>query len=363
MKQTKRCRADENGPYAGDGQYFPNMAIRGKTVSVEQKPVEPKMRDESLNSWFDSRRDKVGSLSDATGILYVGYGDPNQKNTPWISSSSSTWWVLEHEGKRIGVTVLLALQNEKATNDFHLFVQREYRDVEFVAQFENKEMNFFVEVEPRLDLLLSRTAYLQKVYSKKDDAFVLENLDPEFFLQPTTTLDVFFFNLPSFDISSSFHIASKPPVENSPTCLIAYHAILKDTDIQDLKEEYALTISSPPSPSVLLHNGCSVTLGKITKVGSGIVNVISVTEVQSSGGPYLNDNLEVIGINIGGFYDTPDPFVPTAWTMRNENSNILVDIHLPEKGELQQPTKKNRNQILSVGHSGFQQMLQAWISS
>jgi hypothetical protein len=43
----------------------------------------------------------------------------------------------------------------------------------------------------------------------------------------------------------------------------------------------------------------------VVAVGDGLVTLINSTAHMSSGGPLLNEHLEVVAINLGGFYDDP----------------------------------------------------------
>ena len=57
-------------------------------------------------------------------------------------------------------------------------------------------MDGFVEVKPIKSCLEARRNYIQSLVTNKEQSPYKENLDPEFELQPFTTLDVLFFEIP-----------------------------------------------------------------------------------------------------------------------------------------------------------------------
>jgi len=118
-----------------------------------------------------------------------------------------------------------------------------------------------------------------------------------------------------------------------------------------------LPVDKIPRASDLFFSGRSLSLAKVTKASTGIINVISTTEVQSSGGVQLDGDNCAFGLSICGFYDIPQDVPPAVWTVRHNGHPFLYDVVIPESGDLTKPTRKNRNHVLSVFHSCVKEML------
>jgi len=216
----------------------------------------------------------------------------------------------------------------------------------------------------RVDLLQIRAAYIHSLHQTQDVAKLQENIDPDFNLQFGNTCDVVFLDLEPhkalFATKPKLTLATTLPAEGDMDLLIAYH-YAGPWKVQELREEYAATIAPPNASSLYFADYRTVSLGKVMKVGTGLITDISTLEEMSGGGPKLfveGGELHVFGISVGSFYDEPSSNKsPPDWTLVASETPLLVDIQLPEKGRSTIASSKNRNVIVGIHHSCVKEML------
>lgn len=373
--QTRRCCIEEAGflPF-GKAVYLPNFSISSSNILLEKPlPKQDENRYDAYTPWLQANSAQLVSKSHAVGLVYFAHKD----GPAWRALSASTFFILVHNGKRVGVTALHALQfDDLDQSSIKAYITPDNRRTDLFDMFqtgalEKKEWKL---VTVRKDLLEARKKYIQHIansvptYSPGDaleslPLIVQENLDPTFKLQQATTLDVLFFNIPDdvltlYDPADDLKLAAAMPDLNKEVGLIAIHCT-EDEDEDDTKDEYAATMMTPAKPSECIYPHLSVSLCLLREIGSGLVCLEGSTAEQSSGGPFLDQNGDVIAISLCGFYDDPGE-VPKQplFTVVNADDLFHVDVRLPEHPDAyKQSTSKNRLAGLSVNHTGFKDLL------
>jgi len=158
-----------------------------------------------------------------------------------------------------------------------------------------------------------------------------------------------FFQLPNeFNSLPAFTLSTKIPNENCTFGFIGYHT----TDEETEKEMYSLTSTNIPNADELLNIGRSISLGILVKSGP-IATTISTTAEQSSGGPLLDDDLNVFGISVGSYYDNPQALPPLPSLSSAVSEIFSYDVVVLENEEKEKSDSRNRNLALTIQHPGF----------
>jgi len=265
----------------------------------------------------------------------------------------SSWWILDYDSKKVGVTALHVLDNaDLQTVELYISRNSNHRQIDFFSSFEglrmSKDLGLYERVDIRSDLLEARIKWI--LQNQDNIPFMQEhNLDPEFGLEPHPVLDILFTNIPECMRNyPGFIVSKKEPHQNSIFGHIGFHNEHEPTD-PGLYDE---TISKPPKANQLLFGHRSVSLGLVKTSGS-IITVISTNAEGSSGGCLVDDNVNVFGISFGSFFDNPNPEEDTDTnTTESLPSGLLLDINIPEKGDPNSRAPRNRNLALSLSQPG-----------
>jgi len=319
---------------------------------------KPPLLDSSLNNWIlgndaSTRRMKIIQMADSAATVYVTFIPVGKGEDDRVYTCSS-WWILEHNSRKVGVTALHVLDNANL-NTVELYISKTplHRASDLFSHFETSrrvkqhEVDFeFINL--RMDLLEERCKWIET--NKSNIPFMQQhNLDPEFGLQPHPVLDILFTTIPeSMNQCPGFTVATNGPQETSIFGHIGFHNEHEPTD-EGLYDE---TVKRPPKANQLLFGGRSVSLGRVNKPGS-IITVISTNAEGSSGGCLINDNVEVFAISFGSFYDNPEAGaadIPTDSNLPSEP--LLLDVDIIENGNAKSRAPRNRNLALRLFHPG-----------
>eukprot|EP01125_Pyxidicula_operculata_P009460 TRINITY_DN3119_c2_g1_i4.p1 TRINITY_DN3119_c2_g1~~TRINITY_DN3119_c2_g1_i4.p1 ORF type:complete len:333 (+),score=31.97 TRINITY_DN3119_c2_g1_i4:189-1187(+) len=318
---------------------------------------KPPLLDSSLNNWIlgdevISRREKIIQTGESTAIVYVTFIPVGKDESERVYTCSS-WWILEHNSRKVGVTALHVLDNANMnTVELYISKDQDNRKADVFSLFETFRISkihnrHFDHVDLRMDLLEERRTWIET--NKSNVPFMQQhNLDPEFGLQPHPVLDILFTTIPeSMSKYPGFTVAKNEPQENSIFGHIGFHNEHEPTD----ERMYEETVKRPPKANQLLFGGRSVSLGRVHKPGS-IITVISTNSEGSSGGCLINDDVEVFAISFASFYDDPEAVEDDPTDSNLPSEPLLLDVDIIEKGNSKSHAPRNRNLVLSMFHPG-----------
>jgi len=139
------------------------------------------------------------AINVTTRVVYVGSGGPGVLDTmnAWHVSDAATFWLLEHNGHLVGVTALRLFRFDAT---FRVYINKTLggnQKSERILFHRQTIVNVedFIEVKLREDLLRIREKYIRDLHAKKDAAKASENIDPEYQLQYNITCDIAFLDL------------------------------------------------------------------------------------------------------------------------------------------------------------------------
>jgi len=291
--------------------------------------------------------------ANAAAILYISY---IKQGSIQIIYSCSSWWILDHNNKRVGVSALHLL-DDAILNSIQLYISKseEEREVDMLSAFESFSMknaleSKFIKITLRQDLLVERVKWIKE--NENNLEFMQQHaLDPEFGLQPHPTVDILFTSVPDeLNGIPGFMIAKAPTCEGSVFGHIAFHNEREPTE----PGLYNETIQHPPKARELLFAGRSLSLGRVVK-SSSILTVISTNAEGSSGGCMVDDDLGVFAISCSSFFD--DPTVDEE-EEKQPTEPLMYDVDVLEKGEPNARAPRNRNLALSLFHPAVKALLE-----
>jgi len=303
-------------------------------------------------------------------LVYAGTGGPGKYNgrNCWDDSDTATWWLLEHNGRLVGVTALHTFRFAKFAC-IHIYINvnplgnLQSERCYFHRQDSLREINEFVEVKLRKDLLLIRENYICDLFTTHNVDVVAENLDPDFQLHYAITCDIAFLDLEPhrklFDAWPRCKLAASLPAVDDFDLAIGYNYGGRWGKTA-LLDEFAATVQ-PPNPGELYFvDSRSVSLGKVKAIGTGLLTDVSTMEEMSSGAPKFfleGGELRVFGISVGSFYDAPEKS-PDSWVLLDSTKEAhKLDLTFPEPGYSKKAASRNRNVILGIHHSCVKAML------
>jgi len=220
---------------------------------------------------------------------------------------------------------------------------------EFEREVNAGAISAFEEIDTKLTLamLQARKEYITNHFADQD--FTMQCLDPEFKIQPIPFLDILFFTPPTaLDKLPTFGLAQGQA--KSTGVLIGYHYVKEVTE----PDMYQNTNVAPPEANKLMFAGRSASLGRIEAADKMFLTAICSSAEQASGGCLLDDNLNVVGILMGSYYDKGSPQQQVA--SLEAALTLAIDPRVPEDASASNDLSRNRNLFLSITHPAVQSL-------
>jgi hypothetical protein len=163
--------------------------------------------------------------------------------------------------------------------------------------------------------------------------------DQEFQLHPTPSIDVLLLEVPQAIANvKPLRVSTKDLTADLPCYLVGYHqvdGILSENDysLSPIGKDIEIEIGN------IINVGKSIGVARIKNSNQGIINYIGSMNFGASGGPLLDQEGEVVGINFGYFADI------TSGSEVNPDSDYY-DV-IPEN-EMEENYKKYKNTNLAI---------------
>eukprot|EP00026_Physarum_polycephalum_P005480 Phypoly_transcript_05515.p1 GENE.Phypoly_transcript_05515~~Phypoly_transcript_05515.p1 ORF type:complete len:358 (+),score=45.42 Phypoly_transcript_05515:256-1329(+) len=143
--------------------YLPNFTINSQYhIGFNNPRPVPALRVDTHTPWLRSHADVVADKAHNVGVVYFSHKAGND----WEGVSAATFFVLSHNGKRVGVTALHAVQSssiDMATLQAYV-TPGPYATLDTFTRFCNGNLsNEYKRVGIRNDLLTIRQHYLQRI--------------------------------------------------------------------------------------------------------------------------------------------------------------------------------------------------------
>jgi hypothetical protein len=348
-------------------RFFPNYMVANRIIIEQPRPLAAANRYDALLPWLQAHQDLFFSKAQATVTLntlalYVTEPQLNLLDLSSIFAKSKPFF------QRVGFRQDILHHRKTYIEALADIGSRVPPAAPLAAPAAPPAARL-----PLLATLPPAPPPLLGTLSPADAGLISENLDPKYFLKPATTLDFLVLDFPAailnkFSVVNDIPIAMAPPVPAAPpaaaapspdaayAALIGFHDVSPEKGV-DYFAEYSVTTTNPPQPEDYIYPNCSVSLGMVKEVGTGVVNIEASTAGGSSGGPFLNSSGEVFAMNMCSFYDAPGRLNPADFTILNHNDVLRVDVVLPESPNYAIAESRNRVLGLSMFHSGVRQLL------
>eukprot|EP01119_Soliformovum_irregulare_P020354 TRINITY_DN6572_c0_g1_i2.p1 TRINITY_DN6572_c0_g1~~TRINITY_DN6572_c0_g1_i2.p1 ORF type:complete len:403 (+),score=81.60 TRINITY_DN6572_c0_g1_i2:53-1261(+) len=369
---TRRCRVEEGDMSLNTtGLLYPNFRLPIDENQFDDTPTLPleQHRSHDLDGFTKKIAGVVNSSMESSFVIYTAVH--RKANDLEYSGEASTGWIAklkkERKERNLIVTCLHVVGTQKTLPGkiplFFIHKEKPSRQLDHFEEFSaalagipivafdftKMENQGFIQIHPIMETLNIRKKWMEE---NKDasSAFV----DSEFGLQMQPSIDILFLELP---LQMANHIAleikKSPPSKNDPFALMAFHRT------QEINQDLLYRLTWDSKARLLtrktLHPNLSLSVGKVSMPGPLITCLMS-TAAQSSGGPCLDENFQVFGINLGSFYDKGTVSIPKARSIHDEDifrCDLIVD-------QLTDPTnsqRRNRNVVLSMHHPAVQLMI------